>query len=394
MLDSENQIFKQIEKSNNILVIFQTAPEKNSLAAALGLFLFLKNLNKTTDIVGCPNDSSAENHGEYKNPATLPFLSFLPAYHNIGKELENLRRFIVSVNIKKAKVNQIKYSVDNDQLNFIISPVSGWFSPEDVSARAGEFKYDLIITLGISDLESLGKIYDNNVEFFYKTTIINIDNQADNEEFGQINFLDLNSVANAELIYYLLKNYNQKLISEDVATCLLAGIIEKTKNFKTGNLTPRTLLAGSELIDLKARREEIINYLFYSKDLSSLKLWGEILNNLQSENKGEFLWSKINAETLIGQSLDERNLTEMVDELISSLPKVKVFVVLLEAASDETLIYAFSLKGLNASDFLVDYAGKGNSKMASGKTKQDLKTAEIETIVDLKNKLAKLTLDK
>ena len=371
MINLEKQIFKQLEKANDILIVFLNNKDGDALAASLGLFIFLKNIGKKVAIVGA--NGGQEKSINYKNN-----LNFLPFFKKIESELSNLRRFVVSLDIKNAKISQIKYSLDEDKLNFIISPASGWFSAEDISSRADEFKYDLIISVGVNDLELLGEIYDTNVEFFYKTTIINIDNVAANEDFGQINFVDLNSVTNSEVIYYLLKNYEAKQISEDVATCILAGIIKKTKNFKAGNLSPKTLLASSELIALGSRREEIIKNLFYSKSISSLKLWGEVLKYLKSENSGEFLWSKIGPEYLAEFSPESESLEEIIDELISSLPKAKVFILLTEK-EEKINIKAFSLKAINCLSLLKDYNGEGNYFFAEASFENKKKSNGLES---------------
>lgn len=178
--------------------------------------------------------------------------------------------------------------MEGQKLNFIISPEKGWFSPEDISTSSSGFKHDLIFTIDTPDLESLGAIYDNNVEFFYKTTIINIDHQAGNEEYGQINYLDLNVVSSSEIIFNLLKQDENNPIDEDIATCLMAGIISKTKNYKSANLTPRTLLTSSKLIGLGARREEIINQLYRSRPLSVLKSWGKNFEQSPSGQRQAF----------------------------------------------------------------------------------------------------------
>ncbi len=387
MLNLEQQIFRQLEKSKNILVVFPNdeaasapADRADAMAAALALFLFLKKLGHETEIVGFKGDNN-------KSP-----LSFLPAYQEIKEKLNNLRRFIVSLNISQAKVSQIKYAIDNNQLNFIISPTTGWFKPEDVSARAGEFKYDLIITLGLSDLEFLGRTYDDNIEFFYKTTIINIDHHPANEEFGQINFIDLNAVASSEILFYLLKNYKSDLIDEDIATCLLTGIIQETRNFKTPNLTPRTLLSTSELIARGARREEIVNRLYRSRSLASLRLWGKILNNLKSENNGELLWSELKADDFQKSGAEATELADIVDELIATVPNTKIIAILYEEAGSRTRLIIYSLKNINALEFLKEYSPLGTLKSAQATLDLKLEAAAVTIIKNLKNKLDKLTL--
>lgn len=377
MLNLEQQIFKQIEKSKNILIAFSKNQDGDAIAAALALLTLLKKEGRSVSVAG---QTVQENS----------LFSFLPNYSLIEKSLTNLRRFIVSVDISQAKVSQIKYAVENDRLDFIISPSEGWFKAEDVNTRAGEFRYDLIITIGASELESLGTIYDQNIEFFYKTPIINIDNKPNNEDFGQINFIDLNAVAISEIIFYLLKNYQTELIDEDVATCLLAGIIQKTKNFKSTNLTPRTLLASSELIAYQARREEIINHLYRSRDIKTLRLWGKFLSHLHSENNESLIWSKLTAKHLQETEASLKNLDEVIDELIVNIPQASLVVVFYEKSLNETLIIIYSLKNINALDTLKDYALQGNSRLATVTIKQDLETASTIIIPELKKKLEKL----
>lgn len=379
MFNLEQQIFNQIKKSKSILIIFSANQEGDTVASSLALFLFLKKQNYDVSIVGA-------NFEETKNSFT-----FLPGYGEIQNSLNNLRRFIVSVDISQAKVSQIKYLVDDNTLNFIISPSEGWFKPEDVSARAGEFKYDLIITVGLRDLESLGGLYDENVEFFYKTSIINIDDQASNEEYGQINFIDLNAVSISEIIFYLLKNNGEEKINEDVATCLLAGIIQKTKNFKTSNLTPRALLTTSQLISEGANREEIVNNLYRSRSLSTLKLWGRVLNNLRSEQKEELIWSKLSTKDLQETSPSLESLDEIIDELIMNVPNAKLAVILCEESPATSKIIIYSLKNANALELLKEYSPKGTAKLAIAPINRDVETASIELISELKSKLEKLS---
>jgi len=379
MLTLEQQIFKQFKKSKNILIIFPTTRDGDAVASALALFLFLKKANFNVEIAG-------GIQRETRNP-----LSFLPAYPEIKTNLENLRRFIVSLDINDAKISQIKYTIENNILNFIISPSQGWFKPEQVHSRASDFKYDLIVTLGTVDLESLDNLYDQNVEFFYKTTIINIDYNSANEEFGQINFIDLNAVSVSEILYYLLKNYQVNLITEDIATCLLAGIIYKTKNFKTTNLTPRTLLTTSQLITAGARREEIVDHLYRSRNLEVLKLWGRVLNNLKSEQQGQLIWSKLTRRDFIETKATEDGITDIVDELIANVPNAKLIAVLCEIDSRKTKLIIYSLKNLNVLDIIKEYNPHGTIKIAQAEINQDIDTASVEIIAKLQIMLDKLT---
>ncbi|MCF7860212.1 DHH family phosphoesterase [Patescibacteria group bacterium] len=363
MLTLEQQIFRQIEKSGKILISFAADWSGDAVASALALSLFLKKLGKEVDIAAHldVNDISKKNEKERWR--------FLPAYDQLQTSLKNLRKFIVSLDISQAAISQIKYTIDENKLNFIISPEKGWFSPKDISSSSSGFKYDLIICLDTRDLESLASIYDNNVEFFYKNTIINIDHHAGNEEYGQINLIDLNLVSTAELVFNLLKHRDHNLIDEDIATCLLTGIISKTNNYKNNSLTPRTLLTSSKLISLGARREDIINQLYRSRPLSVLKLWGKILNNLQTNNDKQLIWSlldKHDSSLLLKEGLD---IKEIVEEISTSVPESKLILITLISNDKQHLeLHAYSNKGVSALDILKPWNASGNSKIAKALT--------------------------
>ena len=200
MLTQEQQIFEQIKKAKNILITFKKTWDGDSVASALAFYLLLQKLEKNVDIAA-----------EKFEPGNI--YNFLPSYDKIKHDLENLRKFIVSLDITNAKVGQIKYKIEDNTLNFIIAPKEGFFTHDDVKTHSGEFKYDLVLALDTPDLESLGKIYDNDTEFFYQIPIINIDHDSNNEAFGQVNLIELTSIATSEILFNLFINYLNFLLS-------------------------------------------------------------------------------------------------------------------------------------------------------------------------------------
>lgn len=351
MLKQEEQIFKQIEKASNILIVFSSDWEADSVCASLGLYLFLKKSDKNVTL-------AASNNKEKRKSFT-----FLPGSANIKNNLSHLRRFIVSLDISKTKVSQIKYVVEKNQLNFIVSPEDGWFESSDVSSRAGSFYYDLIICVGANDLESLGEIYDKNIEFFYKTPIINFSCKAANEEFGQINCVDINNSSVSELIFNFLKLKNKTIIDENIATNLLAGIILQTKNFKTGNLSPETLINTSNLIKLGGRREEIVKQLYSNRRIYDLKIWGKILQNLKVR-KNILAWSVIDESELENSKLNLDSFKDLIEELMSGLSEIEIVLIIVNRKESKELI-ALSLKNYSAVKFLKSFSPQGGAKLAS-----------------------------
>ena len=231
------QIKELIGKRHHILITFPKDYSIDAVASALALYLILKKLNKLVDIV-CDDFSLPKN------------LSFLPQTSHINPKIYNLQKFIISIDTNKEKIEEFSYNLEGDKLKIFITPKAGSFTKDSVEAESSEYKYDLIFTLDTTDFNSLGKVYQNFTEFFYNTDVINIDHHSENEHFGQINLTNFNAVASAEILFDLIKAIDKNLLDKEIATCLLAGLIAKTKSFKTPNVTPKTLDIAGQLLTL------------------------------------------------------------------------------------------------------------------------------------------------
>lgn len=378
MLSVEQQIIEQIDKATRILITFGRDWKGDTIASALALKTWLALREKTADII-------AE-----KPTRMLPF-TFLPGYALITHELNNIRRFIISLNLTNGAVDQVEYRLEKQTLDFIVSPKDGFFTASDISSRSSGFRYDLIFVLGTPDLESLGSIYDRDTEFFFKTPIINIDHNPANENFGQINFVNVKAVAVAEILYDIISTVPENKINEDMATCLLTGLITATKSFKTPNITPHTLNIASELITLGGRREEIINSLYRSRKLNVLKLWGRALTGLKESLDGRLVWSLITKNDFAETKTDATHLTDIIDELIINMPKAQIIVLLYEDNNQAKAI-VHSVRNLNALELTTSLKSTGTRNLATINFEKSLPDASSELIALLENKISVIDL--
>jgi len=382
MLSLEQQIFERIKKAQNILITFNNQWNGDAIASALALFLFIKKLDKQVEVI-----AEKTEQGDLFN--------FLPHYETIGKTLENLRKFIITLDTTNSEVGKVKYRSEKNFLEFIIYPKSGFFAHENIKSKSGEFKYDLIITVDTPDLETLGKIYEKDTEFFYQVPIINIDHHSNNEEYGQVNKIELTAIATSEIIFNLFNEYSKDLIDDNIATCLLTGIISKTKNYKTQNITPQALSISSELITMGARREQIVAKLYRSRTLNILKLWGRVLARLQSSLENKLVWSVLTMTDFAKTNTSEEDLHEVIDELIINIPQSKVVVIIYEQseseenASSKAIIY--TMKNINALDLVKKWSPEGSRDFARITLAMKPQEAETEIIKYIKEGLAKIT---
>ena len=370
-LNEIEQIREAIKKSHHILITFKKDFSTDAVAGALALYLILKKIDKLADIV-CDDFSLPGN------------LKFLPETAEIDSRLSNLQKFVISLNMQNNdEIDEFTYNLDGDKLKIYVTPKAGSFSQDDLTGESSAYKYDLIITLDTPDLGSLGKIYQNFTEFFFNTTIINIDHQAENEHFGQINLTDLNAVATSEILFNLIKSLNHNLIDRDVATCLLTGLIAKTKSFKTSNVTPKTLDTASQLMAAEADREAIIKSLYRSRSLATLNLWGRVLARLKSSDDHKLIWSLLTEHDFVEAGADKKDLPDVIDELISFVPGVEI-VVLIYQQGNKTCALMNTLKNHNALYLTKGFKPQGSKNLAEfcllDKSLQEAEKEVIEAI--------------
>ena len=315
-----NQAINLIDKSQNILLLTHAKADCDGLGAILAAYLVLKDLGK--DVVAVTNDPTPEN------------LEFLPSISIVQNSLASAKDFIISLNITRTPLSKIKYNLEGNFVNIIVTPKTGTFSKEDVSFSQGTNKFDLIIIMDAGNLEHLGPIYDKNSELFFETPIINIDHHASNTDFGQVNMVDVVAASTTEILYYVLqameKKHNKKLINKDIATLLLAGIITDTGSFQHANTSPKSMEVSAKLLDLGARQQEIIKIIYKTKKLSTLKLWGIVLSRVQVDPIHRMVWSTISKDDIKEADAEPDESEGIIDDLLSNAPGAEVIMLIKE----------------------------------------------------------------
>ncbi len=373
------QIKQLIADKKQILITFGRDASFDAISSALALLLFLEKQNKLVDVV-CDGFSLPQQ------------CKFLKKSEEIKNNFDYLQKIVISIDVGKTGVKELSYDMKNERLRVFITPKQGYLSRDNIRTAQSDFRYDLIFVIGTSDLESLGSIYNNNTDLFYKTPIINIDNKPENEYFGQINYIDLTSSSATEVLFGMLKKIGEEYIDEHISTAILTGIISETKSFKAENVKPHTLEIASKLIDMGANREKIINNLYRNRTISMLKLWGTALTHVQSKKEIGLVWSVITRDDFIRAEAKEADLDDVIDELINTSPEAKITLLIHEhiEATDEQKIHVIinSKKNINLKNILAKYNPIGQQNKISFFIKnKTLKEVEDEIVTELQKSL-------
>jgi nanoRNase/pAp phosphatase (c-di-AMP/oligoRNAs hydrolase) len=304
--------------SSHLLITFRKEWNVDAAASALALSAFFTARGKRVDIVA----------DGFVAPKSL---AFLPGVENIRPAFSQLQKFVISLDVSKTPIDELSYDVENGKLRIHVTPKNGGrYDGKDVTTAASEFKYDCIITVDTPDYASLGTLFSANTEFFFNRPVVNIDHDPANEQFGNVNAVDITATSSAECTYSLLKETGEHFMREDIATCLLAGIISKTRSFKTSNVTPKTLDIASALVAAGAHRDEIVNGLYRTRTLATLKLWGRALARLKFDPSIKMAWTLIVRQDFVHAGASEEHLVDVIDELIMNSPEAEIYGVLYE----------------------------------------------------------------
>jgi bifunctional oligoribonuclease and PAP phosphatase NrnA len=316
----EEQVVKQLMRSQNILLLPSAPADGDSLGSALALYRVLSKLGKKVTVITAepvPQD-----------------LQFLPLIEKLGEGFDGGENFTITVH---GSIQDVQHSIKPGLVNIILTPEEGSsISAENVSFSEGLDDYDLFVTVDTGDLVQLGKFYEKHPDLFQKVPVINIDHHASNGEFGTINYVDIKASATTEMLVPLIQRIEREsgqfLMDADIATLLLAGIITDTGSFQHSNTTPKAFQVAAQLLDWGARQQEIIKHVYKTKSLSALKLWGKVLSDIQFERENHFVWSTITQRDLLETGAKMEESGAIIDELLNNAPGAEVVILLKEKA--------------------------------------------------------------
>lgn len=377
-LHQSQQFLEAVKRSRKPLICIPAGAGPDGYATALGLHRVLKRLEKEPAIVAA-DGLPAKN------------LHFLEDHRQISPALENLQKFTIELDASQTRVDELSYEIKDDRLYVFLSPKKGAWQEKDVKLSSSEYRYDLIITLCAPDLELLGQHFSENPDFFFKTPIINIDHSPANEHYGQINIVDLTAAACGEVVHDLIESVEPDLIDPSTATAFLTGMVAKTKSFKTKNVSPKTLMTASKLIARGAERETIVDNLYRTRSVATLRLWGRTLARLKVKEEFKLVWSLLSQQDFMHAGGEEEDLADVIDELIASSPEAKIVALLYEDSENNVCAIIRAEKPLDAVALTSAFRPSGTRDEARlCFTKKTIVQVEKELIKHLSEQAKKL----
>lgn len=217
------QLKKQLQEAKHILITTHKSPDGDAIGSSLGLYMFLKKINKNVSVVV---------------PDAFPdFLNWMQ------------------------EVNDIVYFDSNNE-------------------KALELinKSDVIFSL---DYNSLSRI-DEMGEVIAKTNAFKvvIDHHQNPQDFADHYFVDTDCCSTAQLIYEFIDKLNElDKMDKAIAECLYCGIMTDTGSFRYPSTTAKTHQIIAEFLKLGADGAKIHQEVYDTYSEKRLRLLGYALTN-------------------------------------------------------------------------------------------------------------------
>ena len=206
-------------KNENIGVAVGKNPGVDEMAGALSLYLALSGVNKKVTVI-CPTEPIVE-------------LSSLVGIDKVKRSFDGGTRGDLRVVFpyKEGEIEKISYTLEEGKLNILVKAGENGltFNEKDVEYKRNAAAPGLVFVVGTPRISDLGTAFD--MEVLKDSKVINVDYKPENQGFGDIPLLGKNSSSVCELIASFISSLSFN-IDVDIASNLLAGIIDATDNFQ------------------------------------------------------------------------------------------------------------------------------------------------------------------
>jgi len=220
-------------------------------------------------------------------------------------------------------------------------------------------KHDTIILLECANVARSGQIH---IASYFK---INMDHHFSNDYYADINWVDPQASAVAEMAYKLGKRLNTQFTPQ-IANHLYCGIVSDTGSFQFSNTNAEAFKVCYELVKLGASPIKVSELLFNNNPPEKIKLLGQVLSTLQMNETGD-----IAVITMFKEYLDSLNLKEIDTEDITTLTRsiqgIKMVLFFKEMTRDTYRVSLRSKGSANAA-MIAEHFGGGGHRHAAGFT--------------------------
>lgn len=186
---------------------------------------------------------------------------------------------------------------------------------------------DVIVTVDCAEAK-LTEMHQTHPTMFDATyPLINIDHHPDNPKFGTVNVVMPQAASTCEIVVQIA-DLLKWTITPEMATALLTGVYTDTGGLLHSNTTAQVYRTVARLLRAGAHQQSIVTAVFRTAKISTLKLWGRVLEKISVSSEGGAI-SAVTEGDFRATGADYSALAGAID-YVNAVPGMRFSMVLSE----------------------------------------------------------------
>lgn len=257
----------------------------------------------------------------------------------------------------------------------------------DRVVRAPALEPDVAVVVDAGELSRIGSVVTEQADWFARARIVNIDHHISNPGYGVAVWIDPQAAATCELVALLLPELGVPLDVE-LATALMAGIVQDTHTFAHPNTTARTLRVATELLDAGAPLAAINRAVYADKPFSTLALWGQMLAGIGQEAEGRIVFASMTLAMLAATG-EQPTASEGFVDLLGSTRHADVTILFKEVGPGATRVSVRTSARADAVAITSAFGGGGHARAAGCTVNGSIEAARGLVLAEAQRELAR-----
>jgi bifunctional oligoribonuclease and PAP phosphatase NrnA len=226
--------------------------------------------------------------------------------------------------------------------------------------------YDLLVVSDCGTLDRIGAMRERHADLFDRLPRVVLDHHVSNDGEGSADWIDPAAAATCEMAALVATRLGVPLDAADgaLATALMAGIVMDTATFAHPNATPRTLAVSAALVAAGAPLADISRRLYRSKPDEQLRLFGRVLDRMETTAGGRVVHSTLLDADLVATGSIAAHSEGIID-LLAQAERAEVAILFKEQGPAATRVSVRTKPGgVDATELTGAFGGGGHARAA------------------------------
>ena len=251
--------------------------------------------------------------------------------------------------------------------------------------------YDLLVVSDCGTLDRIGAVRERHRELFERLPRVVIDHHASNEAAGDGDWIEPDAAATCEMVALLALRLGLPLDLGDGALAgqLMAGIVMDTATFAHPNTSPRTLAVAAALVEAGAPLADISRRIYRSKPTSQLRLFGRVLERLETTDDGLVIHSTLRDADLTATGT-QAHQSEGIIDLLAQSDDAEVAILFKEAGPATRVSVRTKAGGVDATVLTGVFGGGGHARAAGATVQLSIDDARAPVLAEARRLAAEV----